>query len=69
MCDVPLLAFKALVIKVHCKALTALKYPNIDVTAMGFPKDWEMEPLWKAYKEKYPQDHRSSKVVLGDYCV
>lgn len=24
------------------------KYPNIDVTAMGFPKDWEMEPLWKA---------------------
>jgi abortive infection bacteriophage resistance protein len=23
------------------------KYPNIDVTAMGFPSDWESEPLWK----------------------
>ena len=24
------------------------KYPNIDVTAMGFPKDWENEPIWSA---------------------
>ena len=24
------------------------KYPNIDATAMGFPKDWENEPLWNA---------------------
>lgn len=23
------------------------KYPNIDVTAMGFPNGWEQEPLWK----------------------
>lgn len=23
------------------------KYPNIDITAMGFPADWEKEPLWK----------------------
>lgn len=23
------------------------KYPNIDVTAMGFPPNWENEPLWK----------------------
>ena len=23
------------------------KYPNIDVTAMGFPKNWVNEPLWK----------------------
>jgi len=23
------------------------KYPNIDVTAMGFPADWEKEALWK----------------------
>jgi abortive infection bacteriophage resistance protein len=22
------------------------KYPNVDVTAMGFPKSWEKEPLW-----------------------
>jgi abortive infection bacteriophage resistance protein len=24
------------------------KYPNIDVAAMGFPSDWETEPLWNA---------------------
>jgi abortive infection bacteriophage resistance protein len=24
-----------------------LKYPNIDTQAMGFPSDWESEPLWK----------------------
>ncbi|TRX08266.1 Abi family protein [Flavobacterium gawalongense] len=23
------------------------KYPNVDVFAMGFPKDWEKENLWK----------------------
>lgn len=23
------------------------KYSNIDPTALGFPKDWEKEPLWK----------------------
>jgi len=23
------------------------KYPNIDVSAMGFPLSWEKEPLWK----------------------
>lgn len=22
-------------------------HPNVDVTAMGFPTDWESEPLWK----------------------
>ena len=22
-------------------------YPEIDLAAMGFPKDWEMEPIWK----------------------
>jgi abortive infection bacteriophage resistance protein len=22
------------------------KYPNIDVKAMGFPDNWEEEPLW-----------------------
>ena len=22
-------------------------YPNVDITAMGFPKNWEEEPLWK----------------------
>ena len=22
-------------------------HPNVDITAMGFPKDWENEPLWK----------------------
>ena len=28
------------------KSLIA-RYPNIDTTAMGFPKGWESEPLWK----------------------
>ncbi len=22
------------------------KYPNVDVAAMGFPPDWELQPLW-----------------------
>ena len=22
-------------------------YPSIDVTAMGFPRGWENEPLWQ----------------------
>ena len=22
-------------------------YPNVDITAMGFPKNWEEEPLWR----------------------
>ena len=22
-------------------------YPNVDTTAMGFPKNWQEEPLWK----------------------
>ena len=22
-------------------------HPNVDVAAMGFPSDWENEPLWK----------------------
>ena len=24
-----------------------LKYPNVDIAAMGFPKNWEEEPLWR----------------------
>ena len=23
------------------------KYPSVDTAAMGFPHDWENEPLWK----------------------
>ena len=23
------------------------EYPNIDLQAMGFPSDWEKEPLWR----------------------
>lgn len=23
------------------------QYPMVDVKAMGFPDDWENEPLWK----------------------
>lgn len=23
------------------------EYPNVDITSMGFPKDWVKEPLWK----------------------
>jgi abortive infection bacteriophage resistance protein len=22
-------------------------YPSIDIAAMGFPRDWELEPLWQ----------------------
>ena len=29
------------------KSLLA-EYPAIDVRVMGFPADWENEPLWKA---------------------
>ena len=32
--------------KTQLKVLIA-QYPNIDITALGFPKDWENEPLWK----------------------
>lgn len=24
-----------------------IEYPNIDLAAMGFPKGWEMEPIWQ----------------------
>ena len=24
-----------------------IEYPNIDLRAMGFPKGWEMEPIWQ----------------------
>ena len=27
------------------------KYPSVDVAAMGFPQDWENEPLWKGYSD------------------
>ena len=23
------------------------EHPNVDIAAMGFPKDWKNEPLWK----------------------
>jgi len=23
------------------------RFPNVDTKAMGFPMDWESEPLWK----------------------
>ncbi len=26
--------------------LLLCKYPNVDVAAMGFPEDWEIQPLW-----------------------
>lgn len=32
--------------KEHLKALIA-KHPNVDIAAMGFPADWESEPLWE----------------------
>lgn len=32
--------------KQRFKALLA-KYPNVDVRSMGFPANWENEPLWK----------------------
>lgn len=28
------------------------KYPTIDKAAMGFPQDWESEPLWDIYPQK-----------------
>ena len=32
--------------KEHLKSLLA-NYSNVDITAMGFPKNWEDEPLWR----------------------
>jgi hypothetical protein len=32
--------------KTHLKNLLD-QYPNVDITAMGFPKNWEEEALWK----------------------
>lgn len=32
--------------KTELKALFA-DYPSIDTAAMGFPVEWEEEPLWK----------------------
>lgn len=29
-----------------------VKYPNVDIKAMGFPPDWEREPLWSWNLEK-----------------
>ena len=23
------------------------RYPNMDIAAMGFPADWESQPLWE----------------------
>ena len=31
---------------IKLKALLA-KYPNVDITAMGFPNNWQQEPLWQ----------------------
>ena len=28
-----------------------IKFPEVDLKALGFPDGWEMEPLWKAQKE------------------
>jgi abortive infection bacteriophage resistance protein len=33
------------VVTLKLKALLA-KYPNVDTRAMGFPVDWQDEPLW-----------------------
>ena len=33
-------------IKTYLTTLIA-QYPNVDITAMGFPKDWENEPFWE----------------------
>ena len=33
-------------LKLDLKTLLT-KYPNVDTTAMGFPEDWQNEPLWK----------------------
>ena len=33
--------------KERLKSLLA-QFPNVDVAAMGFPQDWEAEPLWKS---------------------
>ena len=32
--------------KEHLKTLLA-QFPNVDITAMGFPLNWEEEPLWR----------------------
>jgi hypothetical protein len=32
--------------KLRLKSLLQ-QYPNVDIVAMGFPMDWENEPLWR----------------------
>ena len=32
--------------KSHLEELLS-DFPNVDITAMGFPKNWKDEPLWK----------------------
>jgi hypothetical protein len=27
--------------------IALLKYPNVDSRAMGFPAQWQTEPLWR----------------------
>ena len=46
------LAYLENVIHTDNKFVTLFKqlldeYPNVDVAAMGFPKNWENEPLWR----------------------
>ena len=33
-----------------------VSYPQVDPAAMGFPKDWNSEPLWRLEKKKKKQE-------------
>lgn len=39
-CIYPHNTFKTELIKLHAT------YPNVDIRAMGFPQDWQSEPIW-----------------------
>jgi len=35
------------------------KYPNIDTSAMGFPKDWKNDPFWSSIAKPMHLSHRT----------
>jgi len=36
-----------------------VKYPNIDVTAKGFPEDWKNDPFWSGLSKPLNAGHKS----------
>ena len=39
------------------------EYPNIDITAMGFPHNWDHEPLWQQSLQNYLEEKCESDTI------